>query len=103
MPALSELRPDLPPAVDTVLRRALAKSPSDRYPTCLAFAAALREALDLGGQPPSPPAPAPRRSAGSRPQPYHPPTQLSRPPGSGPAEPGAGEAAVTSETAGASG
>src|SRR6201996_6402598 len=109
-PALNELRPDLPPAVDTVLRRALAKSPSDRYPTCLAFAAALREALDLGGQPPSRPEPArgprtviSRPSSGWRPPPYHPPPQLSRSRGPGPPEPGAGEPAVTSETAGASG
>ena len=56
-PALSEQRPDLPPAVDGVLRRALAKSPADRYPSCLAFAAALRTALARPGQPAARPEP----------------------------------------------
>jgi len=43
-PPLTEQRPDLPPAVDRVMARALAKSPGARYQTCLAFAAALQEA-----------------------------------------------------------
>ncbi len=45
-PSLTERRPDLPPAADAVIRRALAKSPGDRYPTCMAFATALRAACD---------------------------------------------------------
>jgi serine/threonine protein kinase len=45
-PPLTERRPDLPPAVDAVIGRALAKSPGDRYPTCSAFASALRAACD---------------------------------------------------------
>ncbi|MDX6739365.1 serine/threonine-protein kinase [Actinocorallia sp. A-T 12471] len=44
-PPASSHRPDLPGAVDGVLARAIAKSPSARYPTCLAFVRALREAL----------------------------------------------------------
>jgi serine/threonine protein kinase len=56
-PPLTERRPDLPPAVDAVVMRALAKSPGDRYPTCSAFASALRAACDAG--------PAPLRSAES--------------------------------------
>ncbi|PWI13435.1 serine/threonine protein kinase [Streptomyces sp. Act143] len=44
-PPLTESRPDLPPAVDGVLATSLAKSPDDRYGTCLAFVAALRTAL----------------------------------------------------------
>jgi serine/threonine-protein kinase len=36
---------DLPPEVDTVFRRALAKRPDDRYATCGAFVSALRTAL----------------------------------------------------------
>ncbi|MEU0332569.1 serine/threonine-protein kinase [Streptomyces sp. NPDC006193] len=43
-PALSEQRPDVPAAVDEVLRRALAKAPDDRYDTCLEFVTALRAA-----------------------------------------------------------
>jgi serine/threonine protein kinase/DNA-binding beta-propeller fold protein YncE len=46
-PPITSLRPDLPPAVDAVMARALAKSPADRYPTCLDFARALREACGL--------------------------------------------------------
>ncbi|KPI13421.1 serine/threonine protein kinase [Actinobacteria bacterium OK074] len=43
-PALTTLRPRLPPAVDAVMATALAKSPDDRYGSCLAFGAALRAA-----------------------------------------------------------
>src|SRR5690242_18079064 len=46
-PALTSRQPDLPPAVDGVLSKALAKAPSDRYASCRAFADALRDALDL--------------------------------------------------------
>jgi DNA-binding beta-propeller fold protein YncE len=47
-PALTARRPDLPPAVDGVLAKAMAKSPDDRYPRCLDFVAALRDACGLG-------------------------------------------------------
>jgi len=40
-PLLTDLRPDLPPEINTVISTALAKSPADRFPTCLAFASAL--------------------------------------------------------------
>ena len=43
-PSLRTLRPDLPPAFDPVIARALAKSPADRYRTCSEFASALRAA-----------------------------------------------------------
>jgi serine/threonine-protein kinase len=45
-PSLTQRRPDLPPSLDAVIRTALAKSPRDRYPSCLAFASALRAAGD---------------------------------------------------------
>ena len=48
-PSLSSRRPGLPPVVDEVLGRALAKAPGDRYASCGEFAGALREALDLPG------------------------------------------------------
>ena len=45
IPSVSGRRPDLPPAVDDVLARAMAKKPTDRPPTCLFLMADLRAAL----------------------------------------------------------
>ena len=45
VPPVTRLRPDLPPAVDAVITRALAKSPADRYLRCREFARALQDAL----------------------------------------------------------
>jgi len=56
-PRLTAARPDLPRAADMVLNRALAKAPGDRYPSCAAFVAALRESLGLGPGPSVRPAP----------------------------------------------
>lgn len=47
-PSLRALRPELPPAVDQAMARAMAKAPGDRYQSCTAFADALREACELG-------------------------------------------------------
>jgi serine/threonine protein kinase len=44
-PQLTELRPELPTAVDDVITTALAKSPGDRYSRCGEFADALQKAL----------------------------------------------------------
>jgi Protein kinase domain len=63
VPQLTDRRPDLPGAVDTVLAKALAKTPDSRYGTCQQFAAALRRACGLssesvvrrGSRPASPP------------------------------------------------
>ena len=83
-PALSEYR-DLPFAADDVLRRALAKNPADRYPACLAFAAALRAALGLHGQSSGRPEPPARPRSEVSPPPAargdgpHPQTQISWP------------------------
>jgi serine/threonine protein kinase len=46
-PTLTSERPDLPPAIDSVLAKALAKDPADRYASCWEFADALRAALGL--------------------------------------------------------
>jgi hypothetical protein len=43
-PTVTEARPGLPPALDAVLARALAKEPDDRYATCMDFVIALRGA-----------------------------------------------------------
>ena len=46
-PSLAERRPELPPAADLVMAKALAKAQADRYQTCWEFADALRDALGL--------------------------------------------------------
>jgi serine/threonine protein kinase len=58
-PSLRAERPDLSPAVDQVIARALAKSPDDRYPTCTAFATALRAACGPAAAGPAGPAAGP--------------------------------------------
>ena len=46
-PTVTSRRPDLPPAVDAVLARALAKAPGDRWARCQEFATALRTSLGI--------------------------------------------------------
>jgi hypothetical protein len=46
-PPLTELRPDLPGEIDAVVRRAMAKSPEERYGSCREFVADLRRALGV--------------------------------------------------------
>ncbi len=48
-PPLTAARPDLPPRADAVLAKALAKSPDDRYASCLDLVAALRAAVTEDG------------------------------------------------------
>jgi serine/threonine protein kinase len=60
-PTMTERRPDLPPAIDQVIGKALAKSPDDRYRTCMDFAAALHTAC--AAQPAEPQARPARRPA----------------------------------------
>ena len=111
-PSLCARRADLPVAVDAVLAKAMAKAPADRYPTCLAFATALREALGLllpgsagpRGPEAGPPAagpPAGGPSAAGTPggpqEPRaHPPTEISAPSRTA----GAGAAAAAAGAAG---
>src|SRR5918996_147610 len=44
-PQVTTARPDLPPAIDQVVSRAMAKAPDDRFPSCRALVAAARQAL----------------------------------------------------------
>jgi serine/threonine protein kinase len=48
-PPLMPLRPDLPPAAEKVILRALAKHPDDRYESTRDFASAFRRALEEAG------------------------------------------------------
>jgi serine/threonine protein kinase len=54
-PPVSGVRPDLPPAVDDVVARAMAKSPDERYASCHDLVRDLEMALDVS-------VPAPRTS-----------------------------------------
>jgi hypothetical protein len=65
-PPATMFRPGLPPAIDAVFGRVLAKHPGQRYPTCRAFMAAASDALGVpaglpggGGTPVFQPAPLP--------------------------------------------
>ena len=68
-PAPRSIRPDLPPAVEEIILRQLAKKPGERYPVAGAFADAFAEAVrqaSPGGAPPtrcSPAAVVPNGSA----------------------------------------
>ena len=48
------LRPDLPPEIDDVFGRVLAKQPGDRYGSCREFIDAARMALGIFGAGPTP-------------------------------------------------
>jgi serine/threonine protein kinase len=47
-PKLTRTAPEIPPALEPVIAKALSKSPLDRYPTCGDFVAAVREAASEG-------------------------------------------------------
>jgi serine/threonine-protein kinase len=62
-PPLSSVRPGLPPALDAVLVKAMAKRPDDRFASCVEFAAAGRRALATASSPQMPVAPRPYTGA----------------------------------------
>jgi serine/threonine protein kinase/predicted component of type VI protein secretion system len=76
-PRVTEARPDLPPALDDVIAKAMAKKPNDRFPTCSAFIDAARAIVGEAvaapppppppppGPPPPPPGPPPPAGAGA--------------------------------------
>ena len=51
-PSARARRPELPEAIDAVIRKAMAKEPEDRYTTCAALIGAAEEALGLRRSPP---------------------------------------------------
>ena len=62
-PPLSKVRPGLPPSMDSVLAKAMAKRPDDRFASCAEFAAAARRALAVPSSPAVPVTP-PRQFTG---------------------------------------
>jgi serine/threonine protein kinase len=90
-PRVTALRPDLPPAIDQVIARAMAKAPDDRFPTCRALITAAREALfpPRGTRQPPPTTPATVRPTPGPPDPA--PTPLA--PGPTPPRPAPGTGA----------
>jgi hypothetical protein len=68
-PSVTQRRPDLSPALDEVIAKAMAKSPAGRYPTCRDFALALGEACDK----PARSRTAPAEVRAQRPDPRQPP------------------------------
>lgn len=55
-PSLSAARPELPPSLDAVLAKAMAKRPDDRFTSCTEFAEAAKQALASPSSPAIPPA-----------------------------------------------
>ncbi|TLW91550.1 serine/threonine protein kinase [Saccharomonospora piscinae] len=49
VPSVSGAVPSIPPAVDDVVRRGMAKSPENRYPNCVELVAAARTAVERSG------------------------------------------------------
>jgi serine/threonine protein kinase len=49
IPKLSDKRPDLPPELESIMRRALAREPDDRYQDARAFSEALRDLARRNG------------------------------------------------------
>ena len=54
IPRATAVRPELPAALDSVFRRALAKSPIDRYESCGTFARAVASAMSMAQPSPMP-------------------------------------------------
>ncbi|GAB4584267.1 serine/threonine-protein kinase [Nocardia sp. IFM 10818] len=80
-PPVSLRRPGLTPAMDAVLTKAMAKRPTDRFPSCTAFAKAARRAL-TDPRIPTPPQPmGTAYPSAPTSQPGYPPGYQAPPPG----------------------
>jgi serine/threonine protein kinase len=71
-PPVSTRRPDLPPGVDAVVTKAMAKAPEDRHQSCRELVAEFQAAIHEQAEPhrpapaPAPPPPAPEKRPDSR-------------------------------------
>lgn len=61
IPSIHDRQPDIPPQVDKVLEKALAKEPKHRYQTATQFTEALKDAIDTPYSPSIPPPPERRQ------------------------------------------
>ena len=90
-PRVTAQRPDLPPAIDQVVARAMAKAPEDRFPSCRALITAARQALTQTSSPvPAPPpggSPTSNPQAPATPAPATPAPGAPHPPGPAPSPP----------------
>ncbi|MFC6013871.1 serine/threonine-protein kinase [Nocardia lasii] len=73
-PALSSVRPGLPPALDAVLAKAMSKRPDDRFDTCSEFAEAAITALNNPSAPALPIVGPRPTTGGAIPMPHRPTT-----------------------------
>jgi Protein kinase domain len=87
-PSIIAKRPELPPSVDLVLAKAMAKAPANRYATCTDFATDLGKAIGMVAGTPSVAAATAAPPAGLGGQPVeHPATQLAAGPVTSPEAP----------------
>jgi serine/threonine-protein kinase len=81
-PTITSMRGDVPPALDDVIAKAMAKKPGDRFDTCSEFTDAARAVV--GEPPPAPVAPPPPASFGAPPPPPGQPFGAPPPPAGAP-------------------
>jgi pSer/pThr/pTyr-binding forkhead associated (FHA) protein len=85
-PKITAVRSDVPPALDEVIAKSMAKKPEDRFATCTEFINAARAVIGEPAQPPPPPPPPPPGPPGAD-TPTPPPQPVVAPPAEGGAFP----------------